>query len=58
MAEQQALDGALARLSRLREEMSRNPDPPPNVTRPASTQPAQNAHVAAFALEFAPKMSL
>ena len=44
VAEQKTLDGAPARLSRLREEMARNPDPPPNVTRPASTQPAQNAH--------------
>ena len=32
---------ALARLSRLCEEMARNPDLPPNVGSPAVTQPAQ-----------------
>ena len=41
VAEQKALDGALARLSRLREEMAKNPDVPPNVMR----QPVQNAQV-------------
>ena len=39
--EQKALDGALARLSRLCEEMARNPYLPPNVGSPAVTQPAQ-----------------
>ena len=37
---EKALDGALARLSRLREEMARNPDLLPNVMSPAPTQPA------------------
>ena len=41
VAEQKALDGALARLSRWREEMTRNPDPPPNMMR----QPVRHAQV-------------
>ena len=39
VVEQQTLDVALARLSRLREEMAKNPDPPPIVVSPVPTQP-------------------